>query len=406
MSIANQSNVTAFVGRQPIFTPKRNTYAYELLFRSSEENFAVFDDAEAATAELLLNTFLEIGLERIVGNRRAFINISEKFLLGGFASSLPQSRVVLEVLETVRPTPEVLSALAQLRQDGYTIAIDDFVYSPELMPLVELADIVKVDLPEIDAEQLPQHVDILKQQNVRILAEKVETEEEFEKCKELGFNYFQGYFFSRPTVIRGKQLPTNRLTMVQLLARLQRPQVSLQEIADIVRTEPALSLKLFRFVNSAYCGLSQKVESVQHAVALAGLKRIKTIASLTIMSQAAQGEPAEFMRTVLVRARMAELLATKMQADNVESYFLTGLFSALDTLLHMPLEEALELVSVSEEVEAALKRRSGPIGQVLNAVMQYEKGNWDNASVLPVDDNDIRDTYLEAIEWATITGQL
>ncbi len=405
MSFANQSNATAFVGRQPILTSKRSTYAYELLYRSCEDNVAVFDDAESATAELLVNSFLEIGLERIVGSRRAFINISEKFLLGGHASSLPQERVVLEVLETVQPTAEVLSALSQLRSNGYKIAIDDFVYSPELMPLVELADIVKVDLPEIDADELPRHVDILKQQNVRILAEKVETEAEFETCKQLGFDYFQGYFFARPTLIKGKQLPGNRLTMVRLLTQLQRPEVTIQEIAEIVRTEPALSLKLFRFVNSAFGGLSQKVESIQHAVTLIGLKRIKSITSLTILSQSTQDKPAEFMRTVLVRARMAELLAIKMQVDDSESYFLSGLLSALDALLQLPLDEAIALISISPDVEAALTSRSGPIGQVLDCVMQYEQGNWNHVA-LPIDDQDIRDAYLQAIEWATVAGQL
>ncbi len=392
------SNV--FVGRQPIYSRELKTVAYELLFRSDNQNRANFEDGDRATAELILNTFAEIGLERVVGKLPAFVNLPENFIVNGHSFSLPRERVVLEVLEDVRPTKEVLAALRDLREAGYTIAIDDFVYSRELMPLVELADIVKVDLPAVPRAELARHVEILRQSNVRILAEKVETAEEFEFCKQLDFDYYQGYFFCRPTTVTGKKLPVNRVSMLRLISRLQNPKAGLKEIGDIIRTEPTLSFKLLRFANSAECGLTGKIESVQHAVALTGMRRIRTMASLSILAEAAGEKQEQFIETILIRARMAELLAEQLRQARTDSYFLVGLFSAIDNLLEVPMNEALELVPVSKEVKEALILRTGTLGIVLNCVLAYEKGDWEQVSCHTLDPETIRSAYLEAIDWA------
>jgi EAL and modified HD-GYP domain-containing signal transduction protein len=389
-----------FIGRQAIYSRELKTVAYELLFRSGDQNHAQFGDGGKATAELILNTFAEIGLERVVGRLPAFVNLPESFIVSGHSFSLPKQRVVLEVLEDVRPTQKVLAALSQLRQEGYTIAIDDFVYSPELMPLVELAHIVKVDLPAVPREELPVHVEILRQHDVRILAEKVETKEDFEFCKELNFDYYQGYFFCRPTMVVGNKLPVNRVSMMRLISRLQSSTAGLKEIADIIRTEPMLSFKLLRFVNSAQCGLTNKVESVQHAVALAGIRRIRTMASLSLLAEAAGEKQQQFVEMVLVRARMAETLAEQLCQARTDSFFLAGLFSAIDTLLAVPMEEALELVPVSDELKTALTTHEGAIGMVLDCVLAYERGAWDQVTCHTLDPEAIRNAYLEAIDWA------
>lgn len=388
-----------FVGRQPIYNRELATVAFELLFRSGEENHANFADGDQATAELILNTFTEIGLEQVVGSVPAFVNLPENFILDGHAYLLPTDRVVLEVLEDVRPTDMVLSALSALRDEGYTIAIDDFVYSPELMPLVKLANIVKVDLPAITKDELPKHVAILRQHNVRILAEKVETQEEFEFCKELGFDYFQGYFFCKPSIVKRKQIPTNRVTMMRLITRLQSPTASLAEIAEVIRTEPSLAYKLLMFVNSAYCGLTNKVESIQHAVALAGIHRIKTMSCLSILSNAADDKPIQLVQTLLIRARMAELLAERAGQRKTDSFFLAGLFSAIDALLDVSMEEALAMVPVNKDVRDALTERKGFVGMVLECVLAYEKGDWAHVECRSLDDDSIRNAYLQAISW-------
>lgn len=391
---------TVFVGRQPIYDRQQQTVAYELLFRSGEGNCANFTDGDQATANVILNTFTEIGLDQVVGNLPAFINMPERFLLDGHAYLLPSNRVVLEVLETVRPTDMVLSALSGLREEGYTIAIDDFVYAPELLPLVKLANIVKVDLPAVPKEDLAMHVEVLRQFDVRILAEKVESVEEFELCKELGFDYFQGYFFCRPSVVEGKQIPINRVTMMRLITRLQSPTISLVEIADVIRTEPSLAYKLLMFVNSAYCGLSSKVESIQHAVAMAGIHRIKTMACLSILANAAEDKPLQLVHTLLIRARMAELLAERLGQVKTDSFFLAGMFSSIDALLDVPMTEALAMVPVNKEVSEALTERNGIIGEVLDCVLAYEQGDWDNVRCRSLDSDAIRNAFLQSINWA------
>lgn len=398
----------AFVGRHPIYTQDVKTVAYELLFRSENRTEAQFSDGEYATAELLLNTFTEIGLEQIVGDLPAYINVTEEFLLEDYAYALPRERVVLEVLETVRPTEDVINALSRLRTKGYKLAIDDFVFSPELVPLVELAEIVKVDLPSISsADELASHVEFLRKHDVEILAEKVETHEQFAFCKQLDFDYFQGFFFCRPTIVAGRKLPHGRLALTRLMAKLQDESVSLQEVAEIFRTEPALSVRLLRYVNSAYCGLNQQIESIQHAVAIAGIHRIRVISCLAVLAQAAEEKPTELIRTILVRARMAELLADQMGRTRKGPYFLAGFLSAIDALLDITSGEAVQIFPISQEVEAALVSREGEMGAVLNCVLEYEKGNWNEVSCEPLTVSDIQRTYLQSIGWSNeVLGQV
>ncbi len=390
-----------FVGRQPIYNADLTTYAYELLFRSSEDNRADFSDGERATARLLLNTFAEIGLERIVGTLPAFFNASEEFILKRHCLALPKERVVLEVLEDVRPTPEVLLALSELRDEGYILALDDYVHSPDMVELVKLAHIIKVDLPAIPSAELPKHVEQLRNHDVRLLAEKVETSEEFELCKRLGFDYFQGYFFCRPTVITGRQVPANRVTMMRLIAKIQQPDVSLDQVSEIIQSEPSLAFRLLRFVNSANSSLSGKVESIRHAVTLAGANRIKTMACLSALAEAGDEKPGELIRTVLTRAKMAELLAVALQNPSTESYFLTGLFSGLDVLLDLPMEQALAMVPVSEEIAEALTSFTGELGEILNCVMEYERGNWNQIACGSLGNAAICDAYLQAVDWVS-----
>lgn len=391
---------TAYVGRQPIYSRDLQTVAYELLFRSDDSNYAEFSSGEQATADLLLNVFAEIGLERVVGKLPAFINVSEEFILNGYCRAIPQDKVVIEVLEDVRPTPEVLAALKALRRAGYKIALDDFVYSPELMPLVELVSIVKVDLPLVPQDELANHVKLLRNYDLTLLAEKVETSEEFQLCHDLGFDYFQGYFFCQPSVIKGKRVSSNRLTVMRLISKLQAPSITLDEITDVIQTEPTLAYKLLRFVNSSRCALDHKIESIKHAVVMVGIQQVKTLCALTMLAEVAMGKPGELVKTLLVRGKMAELLALELKFAKTDSYFLVGLFSALDALLDLPMDQALDRVPVSQEVHDALLSGAGTIGMILNCVLEYEKGHWDEVACELLDSHYIKKCYLQAIEWA------
>ncbi|MEC4675046.1 MAG: EAL domain-containing protein [Nitrospirota bacterium] len=253
---------TAFVGRQPIYERSLKVFGYELLFRNSQVNKASFTDGDAATAQVMLNTFIEIGLDHIVDQHLAFINLTRDFVLGNFCMALPKNRVVLEVIENLDVDQELIDALRRLSNLGYRIALDDFVYHESLKPLVELADIIKVDVLELDRASIEKHVGILRQYPVKLLAEKVETYEDFEFCRELGFDYFQGYFFCKPNVIAGKPLSANRMA---LLAQMHDPALKTCEHERILNEDLSLSPQALRYMNSIILVMTKQEDSINEA---------------------------------------------------------------------------------------------------------------------------------------------
>ncbi|GIX48625.1 MAG: histidine kinase [Candidatus Tectimicrobiota bacterium] len=393
-----------FVGRQPIYDRQLDVFAYELLFRSGEANQARFVDGDLATSQVILNTFLEIGLDTIVGQKRAFINLTRGFLLQDCSHVFPAKRVVLEVLEDVHVDAELLAAVRRLAAAGYTIALDDFVYHERLRPLVELADIVKVDVLALDRETLREHVARLRPYGVRLLAEKVETQDDFAYCKDLGFDYFQGYFFCKPDVVRGQRRPANRLTLLQLLARLQDPEMEFGELEALVSRDVVLSYKLLRVVNAAFYG-TRKVDSLHQALLLLGTRVIASWASMILLA-GIDDKPHELMLTALVRAKMCELLALATAQANPATSFTVGLFSALDALLDAPMADILRSLPLTEEVARALLAHEGLLGQTLRCVLGYERGAWDDMPTLGLPPHRVRDAYLQALHWATETSSL
>src|SRR5262244_1494198 len=254
-----------FVGRQPIYTPQLDVFAYELLFRRGEMQHADVTDGNQATAHVLVNTFLELGLDTLVGSKRAFVNLTRDFLLQDYSLVFPADRVALEVLEDVAVDTDLLEALRNLSAQGYTIALDDFFYQEHLRPLVELADIIKIDVLASGRTTVAEQVELLRQYDVQLLAEKVETQDDFTYYNTLGFEYFQGYFFCRPDVVKGQRLPTNRLIILELLAKLQNPGTTFRELEALISRDVSLSYKVLRAANAAMFTRARKVESIQQA---------------------------------------------------------------------------------------------------------------------------------------------
>lgn len=399
MNFEETQNNDVFVGRQPLLTADMKTYAYELLFRSSRENWADFDDGDRATAQVLLNAFTEIGLERVVGNLPAFIKVPKQFLLDGHCRALPKDRVVLAMLNDINVESKVLAEVSRLREEGFTIALDDFINAPNLRPLVEMADVIKVNLHLIPQGYWEAHVNKLRKFDVKLVAEKVETQEEFELCRKMGFDYFQGFLFCHPTIVEGKKVPSHQISMLRLIAKLQEPDVGLEEVSEIVQVEPSIALQLLKYVNSAVAGLASPIESIRQAVTMTGLNRIRALASLSVIAEVSGEKPAELVRTVLLRARMSELLAIATGRDNTESYFLTGMFSALDVLMGLTMKEALQLVPLAPEVGEAILHRTGELGEVLECVLNYEEWKFDKVHLDGVDECAIQDTWFEASDW-------
>jgi EAL and modified HD-GYP domain-containing signal transduction protein len=387
------------VGRQPIYQRHLELFAYELLYRNGNEHQANVLDGDQATAQVLLNAFIDIGLEQVIGDRLAFINLTRGFILGDYCHSLPKDRVVLEVLEDIAAEPRVVESLRRLSARGYLIALDDFMFREDLRPLVAVANIVKLDVLALDRQRLAEHAALLRRSNVRLLAEKVETHEDYEFCKQLGFDYFQGYFFCRPNVVSGSRLPVNRLAVLRLLAELQNPEAEAEELEQTILLDPSLSYRLLRYANSALHALPQRVQSIRQAMVLVGTERIRSWASLVMLSGVHE-KPRELLVSAILRAKMCELLAQAMKCEDKEKFSTVGLFSVLDALFDKPMSQVLESLPLAEEVTDSLLGRPGILGNTLHCVTSYEQGRWGDLHAIPLSDEIIRDAYLASVAWS------
>lgn len=388
-----------FVGRQPILGPNLKTIGYEVLYRNCEVDSANFCDEGVATAQVLLNTYLDIGLEHVVGSHLAFLNIPKQFLLERHCEALPKNRVVLEILENIEPSPVVIDAIASLSQQGYTIALDDFIFDDRFRPFLDLADIVKIDVLGKSEQQLQQEARQLRNYRVRLLAEKVESRETFEICKQLGFFYFQGFFFYHPDIVRGRKIPGNRTALLELLGKIQDPYVSLKRLVEFIRNDLSLSYKVLRYVNSAYVGLPRRVECIEQAACMVGIDRIRTWATLIIMATG-KTHATEILVTALVRAKMCERLGHGLDFDSPEKFFTMGLLSVLEALYESSMEDIVQNLPLPDDILEALTLGTGRMGTVLRCVKAYEQGEWLELKDLHLAPSTIRDYYLEAIDWA------
>ena len=399
-----------FVGRQPIYNRRLEVVAYELLYRDGgTRNQADIRDGDRATSEVIINSFMEIGLDAIVERKPAFINLTRGFILGEPPLPLPRQQVVLEVLEDIRADEPVLAALQGLAERGYTIALDDFEYRRDLEPLLELAHIVKVEVDGRTPEALAAIVRRLRRFDVRLLAEKVETHEEFAACRALGFDLFQGYFLCRPSIHNGVRPSANRLVLLSLLARLQKPDISMKELEEVVVQDAPLTYRLLRYINSAYFYLRSRIDSVRRALIILGVQRIKSWSSLILLSSIEE-KPRALIVAALIRAKMCELLAPEPEGSGREPYFTAGLFSLLDALLDQPLETLLRNLPLTDELREALLAQRGPMGRTLRRVIDYEQARWGRLAADRVNVGAYRRAYLEAVDWAqqtssTVLGQ-
>lgn len=390
-----------FLARQPIYDSKLNVYAYELLYRSSDKNSAPANLGDEATYTVLVHALTDIGLETLVGNHFAFVNFTRAFIVGDSPLPISHSNIVIEVLEDIKADPDVIEGITRLKTQGYTIALDDFIYDESLKSLVEKADIIKVDVMQLDDAQIQKHVTILKKFHVKLLAEKVETQEEFARYKEMGFDYFQGYFFCKPNIVTQKRVPMNRLALMELISKVNDPAVENKQLVDIIGSDVALSYKLFRYVNSAFFSLPSKMESLNQVITYLGLKMIKQWATVLALSNI-DDKPDELLVTALVRARTCEQLAVLEKSSQESAYFLVGMFSLLDAFLDMSMEDILESLHLSDEIKQALLSAQGPYAKILNSVVAYEQGQWEGIICLSeqIEQNALAEAYIGAVCWA------
>ncbi|MDN5848843.1 MAG: HDOD domain-containing protein [Nitrococcus sp.] len=387
-----------FLARQPIFDRNRDVYGYELLFRHASVANAQVEDGDRATSEVIVNTLTVFGLDELVGNRLAFINMTRSFVVNHGRIPLPADRVVLEILENVAPEPAIIAGLDSLRSAGYRIALDDFVYDPALRPLLQRADLVKVEVPRLSLSELAEQVDLLRTFNVKLLAEKVETPEGFEACKEMGFDYFQGYFLSRPSTMSNKDILTSRLPILKLIATLQRPDVQVAELEELISQDIALSYKLLRYLNSSFVGLRRPIDSIREAVVYLGTRKLWTLAALIALASI-PGKPQEQAVAVMIRARLCESAGRVIGVENPARCFMVGLLSGLDALLDAPLEQILQKLPLNEAISSAILHGEGAEGRLLSAVRDLETGCVARVRELGLNAAETNEAYVEAVRW-------
>lgn len=403
MNIKASNKIT--VARQPIFDKKLDTYAYELLYRGYRHQQLDINSCSSfgdqATGEVISHTFMEFGLERVIGKHIAFLNMTRNFLISDDLLPFSPDRVVLEILENIVVDDEIITAVENLVAQGYKIALDDFIFNESLWPLIKLAHIIKIDILALSEDQLREHVDLLKQEDVKLLAEKVETQEQYELCKQLGFEYFQGYFFSRPALIKDAPLPGNTLHILRIITDLQDPEISFEDIEQLISQDVSLSFKLLKLLNSASLGLSHKIDSIKEGLVILGLKTIKSWTTLLVLSNAELSTP-ELMTLAMTRAKMCELIATKFNCDE-NTGFMAGLFSNLDAIMLHPMSELLEALPLATPIKEALIEHTGDIGHLLRTVRLYEQGLWDDITDAPLSNDQLAEASISATEWTTLT---
>lgn len=390
-----------YIARQPIYNQQLELFGYELLYRARMIDRAEVEDDDEASIKVLTMGFLEVGMDDLVGSARAFINIPRRFLADETLTPMFEGNVVLEVLESVKPDDRTLSGIMRLKQQGYAIAMDDFVYDPAFDTILEYVDYVKIDVREYSLQELTRTVQALRRFPCKLLAEKVETHQVFEDCKRLGFDYYQGYFLRRPETLKHGVNPANKIVVLEMLRMLQQADLNLRELEEILARDPALSYKLLRYINSAAYSRRREISSIKDAILLIGLDTIRNWASMVLISSVARDKPFELVITAMVRAKMCELVVGQDKSDARSRMFLIGLFSILDALLDTPMEELLDNVTLSAPIKLALLDHAGVEGGILDCVIHYERGEWRavgdkrscGASDYPL-------AYVNAIKWA------
>lgn len=395
--------IDIFVGRQPIFNQRIEVIAYELLFRgNTKDNHAMILGGDTASAQVMMNVFGEMGLTDILGEHKGFINFTEGLLLREYQPFFPKRKIVIEVLEDVQVTPKLTDALRRLKENGFTIALDDYVFNPKLEALEEFADIIKVDIMAVGPKQLVAHSQRLKQKGIKLLAEKVETRQQFEFCLKLGFDYFQGYFFAKPKIIEGKRLPQNKLTVLELLSSVYDPDVDMHKLSDIISKDVSLSQKLLKFVAET-SGPEIKIASIHDAVLRFGLNRLKSWASMLVLS-GVDDKPLELFITALTRAKFCELVAQKTKQPQIERYFTVGLFSCLDAVMDSSMETLLEKLGLETQIETALLKGDGDLGLYLTLVKGLEIGQTDMVLPENLSATEASECYLKAMKFSEDMG--
>lgn len=396
-----------FLARQPIFDRNKNVIAYELLFRNGHENAYNSVDGNEATLKVIANSFYEFDFKSVSDDKKVFINFTEKLITEEIATILPKDYVVIEILENIEPTNEVLNACKKLKARGFTLALDDFVFDKKYIELINLIDIIKVDFMISKGIERKKIFDLLKINNkIKFLAEKVETVEEYNEATALGYSYFQGYYFSKPVIMSAKSIPSNKYTALEIFKLVNQKNFEFSKLESLILKDVGLSYKLTKILkSSAYCIKSKsEINSIKYAITFLGEKEIVKWLYVVLLNDLKGESTNELIKVSLQRARFCELIcSTNNYHEKSFSAYIVGLFSVMDAILNCPMEVIIKDLYISEEVKDGLTKEGNIINSILKLAVSYGKGNWEEASEytqkLNVDMNSIPEIYLETLKW-------
>lgn len=404
---ANEPTATsqAFVARQPIFDAKQNVVAYELLFRDGLDNKFRGGDGAQATRMTIDTTVHLLGIDELVGSRLAFFNITRDLLIEGFYDVLPPGQAVVELLENIAPDAEVLHACRRLKGRGYKLALDDFVFDARYAPLIPLADIIKVEFPALQPGQRMQCVREHARPGLNFLAEKVETHEEYQQARKSGYTMFQGYFFCKPQIVPGAKLPGSKQRHLMLLKALTEPNLDRDQVEQALKLDPALSVKLLRYINSAAFGVRHEVRTIRQAMGLLGDLPLRKWGSLVAMTGLGDGKPSELTRSCLFRGRFCELVGPRLANPSAQmDLFLLGLLSRIDAMTDKPTEQAIIDLPLPKQMKQVLIGDDSPHSRLLLLTTAAEQGDWPNVELLArpinLDMPHLAAAHRQALQWA------
>ena len=390
-----------YVARQPILDQRGRVHGYELLFRAGPEA-AFRGDGNFATRSMLDNTVM-FGLEKLTAGLPAFVNCTLESLTDELVNVMPPSMTVLEILENLEPTPSLIASCRKLKALGFRLALDDFVWKKKLAPLVALADYIKVDFAQLSAPERKGLRRQLGSAPVAMVAEKVETQEDYKQACDEGFTLFQGYYFCRPLLLQGRGVPANRLFHLQILQALRSDEIDLRKLSLLVKRDASITYRLLRLVNSPLSAIRQEISSIETALIVVGEDMFRRIATLAVTSELNANQPAEILRMAFVRARFCELCAGLCALGQAEQYLL-GMFSLLPAMLRIPMSDLAPALPLREKIREALLCGVNVESCLLRWVESHDRGDWMKSDAIAKSHglhvDELMRHYAESVIWA------
>jgi EAL and modified HD-GYP domain-containing signal transduction protein len=394
-----------YIARQPIFTRTKEIHAYELLFRGGMENCFPGIDGDTATSRVLSNTFFTTGVEQLTGGKRAYINFPRELLVKKIPLMLPPEITTVEILEDVIPDTELIDCCREFTHRGYVLALDDFEYSPCLEPLIEMGHIIKIDFMKSTKDEIMDYASRFVDNGKKLLAEKVETAQEFEEALQMGFSYFQGYFFSKPQVIRDTEIPALKMNLIRIMGEARRGDYDVSKLQKLVEQDVGISYKLLRYLNSPFFRRRNEITSIRQAIVMLGEMGIRSFLSVIILAELSQDKPDELIKSSVIRARICEQVGKVChRSPDPSQLFTLGLFSHIDAILNSSMETIMRKLPLADDIKHALSGLESPLTDYLDLAVSYQRGTWERvnrlAGSLQVSQDLLPQIYMEALGFA------